>query len=252
MIRRLIPPLPFFTILLAGTFVLQGGELIYSSKSGNLRNDSLNALVGQYVYQQTGSVDRLRSDWATEISAEPWGAFFDQAVSDLEDSLGQLSGQDAETAINGWANDPANFDEAGAWVYAPPPNLTPIVENVTALQRPGTKLLDIYYDLAVADNHSCTIIVKWSTDNGETFPLTATAVEGHAGPGIIPGQALQITWDMETDWDNQFTQTGRVKVVAARDPIDMETGDSSETGGTSGSGGTSETGGTSPTGGIDR
>ena len=219
--------------LLSGTITLTAGELIYSSKSGHLRNDSYNSLLGEFVYQQSGSVDRLLDDWSTEISSEPWGPYFSQSFSDLQDSIGQLSGQDLETAITNWADAPSNFDQSGNWINLPAPNLTPVVENVTALQTPGTKHLQIYYDLLVADSHPCTITVKWSTDNGETFPLTATAVEGSAGLGVMPGQGLQITWDMEIDWDNQFTQTGRIKVVAAREPINTETGDTSETDGSS-------------------
>ena len=90
--------------------------------------------------------------------------------------------------------------------------------------------MEIYYDLTVADNHPCTITVKWSTDNGATYPLTATALTGAAGPGILPGNGKQVVWDMVVDWDNQFTQTGRIKIIASREVIVSGTGDTSTTG----------------------
>lgn len=115
---------------------------------------------------------------------------------------------------------------------AEPVNLTPTVVNVTAAQVDGTKNLEIFYDLAVADNHPCNITVKWSTDNGVTYPLTAVTVTGDAGPGIAPGNSKSIIWNMGVDWDNQFTQTGRIQIIASREAIDTGTGDDSPTGGT--------------------
>ncbi|MBO61001.1 MAG: hypothetical protein CMO63_03380 [Verrucomicrobiales bacterium] len=112
-------------------------------------------------------------------------------------------------------------------------NRTPVVENVTAAQVEGTKLMEIFYDLKVADQRDCLVTVKWSTDNGATFPLTATALVGEAGPGVVPGEGLKITWDMGVDWNNQFTQTGRIKIIASRIPADYKPGGATPTGGNS-------------------
>jgi hypothetical protein len=108
-------------------------------------------------------------------------------------------------------------------------NRTPVVENVTAGQVEGTKTMEIFYDLKVSDGHPCTVTVKWSTDNGDTYPLTATAVVGDAGPGVESG--LSVTWDMGVDWNDKFTQEGRIKVIASRIPHDYVPGGGSETGG---------------------
>jgi hypothetical protein len=110
-------------------------------------------------------------------------------------------------------------------------NRTPVVENVTAGQVEGTKTMEIFYDLKVSDGHPCTVTVKWSTDNGDTYPLTATAVVGDAGPGVEPGSGLSVTWDMGVDWNDKFTQEGRIKVIASRIPHDYVPGGGSETGG---------------------
>jgi formylglycine-generating enzyme required for sulfatase activity len=80
----------------------------------------------------------------------------------------------------------------------------------------GTKLLRINYDLSVGDGRACTVTIRWSTDNGETFDTTATAVIGAVGPGVAPGEKLEAIWDMGVDWDNKYTEDGRVEVIANR------------------------------------
>ena len=47
---------------------------------------------------------------------------------------------------------------------------------------------------------------------------------------------------MEIDWDNQFTQTGRIQFIAARETVEMETSDPSGSGLVSGTGDNSGTG----------
>ena len=142
-----------------------------------------------------------------------------------DDSPWGIFGQNANLLVANYGGQPA------------PVNLSPVVANVTAMQIPGTKQMQIFYDLQVADNHPCTISVKWSTDNGVTYPLTATAVTGAAGPGIVSGQALEVLWDMEIDWNHQFTQTGRIKITASREALPVGgSGNVSNTGGTSGTG----------------
>jgi hypothetical protein len=102
---------------------------------------------------------------------------------------------------------------------------------VTAGQVEGTKTMEIFYDLKVSDEHPCVVTVKWSTDNGDTYPLTATSIVGDAGPGVQPGEGLSVTWDMGVDWNDKFTQEGRIKVIASRIPHDYKAGGGSETGG---------------------
>ena len=97
-------------------------------------------------------------------------------------------------------------------------NRTPVVRNVQAAQIEGTKLLRITYDLKVADDFPCNITIRWSTDNGASFPLTATAVTGAVGPGVMQGENLEVIWDMAVDWDNKFTDEGQVEIIASRIP----------------------------------
>ncbi len=99
-------------------------------------------------------------------------------------------------------------------------NRTPVVQNVLAAQIEGTKLLRITYDLKVTDNFPCSVTIRWSTDNGASFPLTATAVTGAVGPGVMQGNDLEVIWDMAVDWDNKFTDQGQVEVIASRIPAE--------------------------------
>ena len=56
----------------------------------------------------------------------------------------------------------ANYATAGA---------PPVVSNVRAAQRPGTQLVDIYYDLADPDSASLAITVLASTNGGASYTL---------------------------------------------------------------------------------
>ena len=87
-------------------------------------------------------------------------------------------------------------------------------------------MLRITYDLKVTDNFPCSVTIRWSTDNGASFPLTATAVTGAVGPGV-QGNDLEVIWDMAVDWDNKFTDQGQVEVIASRIPA--EGGDGHDT-----------------------
>jgi len=81
----------------------------------------------------------------------------------------------------------ANYATAGA---------PPVVSNVRAAQRPGTQLVDIYYDLADPDSASLAITVLVSTDGGASYTLPATSFSGSGwGSAVTPGANKQITWN---------------------------------------------------------
>ncbi len=174
-------------------------------------------------------------------------AFDNQAAPHAAVGVGKGDRQQGEGEEGEGEGDPAGELEEGEGEEEVG-NRTPVVKNVTAAQVEGTKILQIFYDLRVSDGHPCVVTVKWSTDSGKTFPLTATSLVGEAGPGIDPGDGLAITWDMGRDWDNKFTDSGRIQIIASRIPHDYVPGGGSETGGHSegdhseGEGGNSETG----------
>jgi hypothetical protein len=59
----------------------------------------------------------------------------------------------------------------------------PVVSNLKAVQREGTKLVDITYDVA-ADTATVKVSLQISGDGGVTFAVPAVSVAGAVGPGV--------------------------------------------------------------------
>ena len=98
----------------------------------------------------------------------------------------------------------------GATVDAAPP----VVSNVTAAQRPGTKLVDITYNLSDADGDLQNVQVQISGDAGLTYTIPATALSGAVGGGIVPGNNRAIVWNAGVDWNGQYVPLAKVRVTA--------------------------------------
>lgn len=95
----------------------------------------------------------------------------------------------------------------------------PVVSNVRASQRPGTGLVDIYYDVADADGDHVAISVAVSFDAGVTYTDVPRSLSGPGyGPNIAPGQNLQFVWDAGADLDPIFFRNVRVKITADDGP----------------------------------
>jgi formylglycine-generating enzyme required for sulfatase activity len=100
----------------------------------------------------------------------------------------------------------ANYAAAGA---------PPVVSNVRAAQRPGTQLVDIYYDLADPDSASLGITVLVSTNAGASYTLPATSFSGSGwGGAVTPGSNKQITWNAGADWGGHYSANVRFRVTA--------------------------------------
>ena len=89
----------------------------------------------------------------------------------------------------------------------------PVVSNLSASQRAGTKLVDIVYDVA-ADTSSVDISLEVSSDGGSSFTVPATSLSGAIGAGVAVGTGRTITWDAGADWNQQQSSTMRFKVTA--------------------------------------
>ena len=87
----------------------------------------------------------------------------------------------------------------------------PVVSNVRAQQRPGTKLIDITYDLA--DSDGGTVYISAQLFDGST-PLPAFSLSGNIGAGVTPGAAKTIVWNAGQDWNRQYTTSGKVRIIA--------------------------------------
>ncbi len=90
----------------------------------------------------------------------------------------------------------------------------PEISNVSASQRDGTKLVDIYYDAADPDGDTLTIRIEVSDNDGVRYSVPAFSLTGDIGEGIAPGTGKHIVWDAGTDWDGEYSDLMRVMVFA--------------------------------------
>lgn len=106
------------------------------------------------------------------------------------------------------------------------PYTAPVVSNLTASQREGTKLVDISYDVT-AVTPTVTTSLRISSDSGATFEVPAVTLTGDIGADVTIGTGKTITWDAGSDWDEQFSETMRFEVTAddgeGGEPDDMVT-----------------------------
>jgi formylglycine-generating enzyme required for sulfatase activity len=89
----------------------------------------------------------------------------------------------------------------------------PVVSNISAVQRAGTQLVDITYDVT-ADTPTVAVTLAISSDAGATFNVPATTVSGAIGAAVAPGTGKVITWNAGADWNKQYSSTMRFKVAA--------------------------------------
>ena len=90
----------------------------------------------------------------------------------------------------------------------------PVVTNVQASQIPGTKNIQITYNVSDADGDLQTIAVQVSGDAGLTYTIPATALSGHVGAGVAPGTGRTILWNAGVDWNGQYVPLAKVRITA--------------------------------------
>lgn len=87
----------------------------------------------------------------------------------------------------------------------------PVVSNVRAAQRAGTKLIDVTYDLSDSDSTSVFVSIQiYASGN----PLPAFSLSGDVGSGVTPGFNKKITWNAGQDWNRQYTTSGSARIIA--------------------------------------
>lgn len=91
------------------------------------------------------------------------------------------------------------------------------VSNVRSAQRPGTKLVDIDYDL-VSTEPFARITVEISADGGAIYAVPAVTLTGAVGGAVRPGPNKRITWNAGTDWNGQVSQQVKFRVAAETAP----------------------------------
>jgi formylglycine-generating enzyme required for sulfatase activity len=91
----------------------------------------------------------------------------------------------------------------------------PVVSNVQAKQREGSRLVDITYDVVDPDSPTLTVYLKVSPDGGKTWKGPVELVSGDVGQHIAPGTAKRLVWDAGKEMANQFGVKYRYKVGAS-------------------------------------
>ena len=96
--------------------------------------------------------------------------------------------------------------------------LPPQVSNISYAQRTVadgnlSKIVDISYDLE--GNRSMFVEFFFSHDGGLSFPVVCSAVLGDAGSGVYAGVDKNASWDASVDWDQNFTEHGRIMIKAS-------------------------------------
>ena len=90
----------------------------------------------------------------------------------------------------------------------------PFVSNVQALQRTdGSKLVDVYYDVADPDSDKLLITVRFSDDNGVTYDIVPRTLSGDIGI-VEPGVGKHIIWDAGKDMPRTYGAQYRAAVTA--------------------------------------
>lgn len=109
---------------------------------------------------------------------------------------------------------------AAAALYATALAVSPVVSNVHFSARHGSRLVDIYYDLAYSGNDNLAVDLAVST-GGPSYSLPSSSCSGSGyGSGVAPGKSKQIVWDT-TGWEGKPASDLRFRVKASAIPAGM-------------------------------
>ena len=97
-------------------------------------------------------------------------------------------------------------------------NQPPVVSNVHAEQRTGTKFVDISYTLADEDSDTFFVAIQVSRDGGGEFDVPVKSLSGDVGYGVTKGEKA-VVWNAGTDFPEEFGDNFQVKVIASDAPI---------------------------------
>jgi formylglycine-generating enzyme required for sulfatase activity len=78
------------------------------------------------------------------------------------------------------------------------------VSNIRPVQRVGSKMGDIDYDVT-GTTSPVDVALQISADGGSTWTVPATTLTGAIGSNVTPGTNLRITWNSGADWNQQLS-----------------------------------------------
>jgi formylglycine-generating enzyme required for sulfatase activity len=86
------------------------------------------------------------------------------------------------------------------------------IQNLTAVQRPNTFLVNVGYDIVSSKTNSDVFIsVEASDNNGNSWDLPIKSVSGDIGM-VRPGVGKKLVWDSYTDWPEKRTTEAKVRL----------------------------------------
>ncbi len=94
--------------------------------------------------------------------------------------------------------------------------------NIRPVQRAGSKLVDIDYDVT-GTTAPLVVSLQISMDGGGTWTMPSTSLTGAIGNTVTAGSNLRITWDAGADWNQQVSaqMKFRLSVTAPIVPADL-------------------------------
>lgn len=81
----------------------------------------------------------------------------------------------------------------------------PVVSNLTASQRAGTKLVDIAYDLTATGFPAVAVSLEISSVGGAAWTVPTTSASGAIGSSLAPSTGKVIAWDAGADWSGGYS-----------------------------------------------
>lgn len=81
----------------------------------------------------------------------------------------------------------------------------PVVSNLTASQREGTKLVDITYDVT-AVTPTVTTSLRISSNSGATFTVPTVTLSGDIGNNVSVGTGRSLSWYNAVKWCNLLSE----------------------------------------------
>lgn len=86
------------------------------------------------------------------------------------------------------------------------------IRGVHSTQEIKSKKVRIHYTLDIEPSETAKVEIHFSPDDGVNF-FPCSSVSGDAGSTVTPGYKTAV-WNAEADWNHEFTQVGRFKVIA--------------------------------------
>lgn len=94
-----------------------------------------------------------------------------------------------------------------------------VVSGVTGKQRPNTTLVDITYNLSLAEAPTAIVTVKASRDGGVTFEaVPSETMQGAVGPEQTAGTGKTLVWAASQSWEAALYPTVQIEVTATIPP----------------------------------